>query len=238
MIADIISNSTHIVLNSNTPTRQPHIDQNPTVPDISTDSNTLANKTTWTTLTALGSDHLPILITYCTKVTIRQQTSRRSLANWEEYTREIEQALENAQPPQDVHIGKIILSADKHNIPKGKMHHKSKLLIQGVRTLIQHRNQIRSQLPELNKRIDKQIQDNKVQLWREHLEDDWDHRHNTHKLWKTISALSNKKKQKIPSVPPSNSIIKLPPVTNRKPPYSISSSPTQSNIRPIQTTGQ
>ena len=68
-------------------------------------SNTIPNKTT---LTALDSDPLPILFTYCTKVTIIQQTSRRSFTNYhkancEEYTREIEQALENEHPPQDVH---------------------------------------------------------------------------------------------------------------------------------------
>ena len=64
LIADVISNSDHIPLNTNIPTRVP----NPTVqqtssPDITTVSNTLYNRTSWTTQYALPSDHLPIITT-------------------------------------------------------------------------------------------------------------------------------------------------------------------------------
>ena len=56
------TNSDHITLN--TPTRVP----NPTLqqtssPDITTVSNTLYNRTLWTTQHALSSDHLPIITT-------------------------------------------------------------------------------------------------------------------------------------------------------------------------------
>ena len=216
LISDILTNSTQIILNANTPTRQPHSDQDPTAPDISTASNSIANRITWTTLTALSSDHLPILISFKSKTKIRQQTSLRSFtnyhkANWEDFSAEVEGALADIEPPQDVHqssriLTNLILSADKHNIPKGKMRNRHKILPQVIRTAIQHRNNVRHsnpkdpQLPELNKNIDKQIQEHKTQLWREHLEDDWDHRHNTHKLWKTISALSNKKPKDTPNI--------------------------------------
>ena len=209
LITDILTNSTQIILNSNTPTRQPHADQEPTAPDISTASNTISNKISWKTLTELSSDHLPILITFNSRSLIRQQPARRSFtnyhkANWEGFTAEIEEALADVEPPQNVHqanaiLSNLILSADKHNIPKGKIHSRHKLLPQEIRTVIQHRNDIRrnnpkdQEIPQLNQLIDRQIQEHKTQLWKEHLEDDWDHRHNTHKLWKTIGALSNKK---------------------------------------------
>ena len=60
LIADVISNSDHITLNTNTPTRVPNTTlQQTSSPDITTVSNTLYNRTSWTTQHALSSDHLP-----------------------------------------------------------------------------------------------------------------------------------------------------------------------------------
>ena len=36
------------------------------------------------------------------------------------------------------------------------------------------------------------IQKHKQNIWKEHLDAHWDHRHNTHTLWKTIHGLSNR----------------------------------------------
>ena len=64
LIADVISNSDHITLNTNTPTRVPNTTlQQTSSPDITTVSNTLYNWTSWTTQHALSSDHLPIITT-------------------------------------------------------------------------------------------------------------------------------------------------------------------------------
>ena len=64
LIADVISNSDHITLNINTPTRVPNTTlQQTSSPDITTVSNTLYNRTWWTTQHALSSDHLPIIAT-------------------------------------------------------------------------------------------------------------------------------------------------------------------------------
>ena len=73
------------------------------------------------------------------------------------------------------------------------------LLPENIRTKITERNKIRkenskdSQLPELNKNINKLIQTNKTQLWKNKLEQSWDHKQNTHTLWNTISNMANKK---------------------------------------------
>ena len=59
LIADVISKSDHITLNTNTPTLVPSTTlQQTSSPDISTMSNTLYNRTSWTTQHALSSDHL------------------------------------------------------------------------------------------------------------------------------------------------------------------------------------
>merc|ERR1712098_463038 len=64
-IADIIQNSTHITLNTDTPTRKPtNAQQQPTSPDITTAPAALSRHMTWNTL---HSDHLPILPSYNTK---------------------------------------------------------------------------------------------------------------------------------------------------------------------------
>ena len=64
LIADDISNMDHITLNTNTPARVPStILQQTSSPDITTVSNTLYNRTLWTTQHALSSGHLPIITT-------------------------------------------------------------------------------------------------------------------------------------------------------------------------------
>ena len=60
--ANVISNSDHITLN--TTTRVPNTTlQQTSSPDITTVSNTLYNRTSWTTQHAQSSDHLPIITT-------------------------------------------------------------------------------------------------------------------------------------------------------------------------------
>ena len=44
----------------------------------------------------------------------------------------------------------------------------------------------------LNEEITSNIQKHKQNIWKEHLDAHWDHRHNTHTLWKTIHGLSNR----------------------------------------------
>merc|ERR1712240_365012 len=163
----------------------------------------------------MGSDHLPILITYNTKTTFHTHQPLRTYTNyrkalWEDFTQEIENILENIQLPDNVHtlnsiITNAILTADKHNIPKGKMKPQHKILPEHIRTLIQDRNSIRQHnhrhpdLPQKNREIDQQIQKHKEDLWKQHLTDHWDHKHDQHKLRNTISELLNKKSPDTPN---------------------------------------
>ena len=88
--------------------------------------------------------------------------------------------------------------ADKQNIPKSKMHSNCRLLPDHIVCKITQRNNIRRErardpsLKLLNKEITSDIQKHKQNLWKEHLDAHWDHRHYTHILWKTIYGLSNR----------------------------------------------
>ena len=89
--------------------------------------------------------------------------------------------------------------ADKHNIPKSKMHSNCRLLPDHVVCKItKERNNIRRTntcdpaLKLLNEEITSDIQKHKQNIWKEHLGAHWDHRHNTHILWKTIHGLFNR----------------------------------------------
>ena len=104
--------------------------------------------------------------------------------------------------PTNIHTVNIIftniLMADKHNIPKGKMHSNYRLLPEDIVCKITQRNNIRRAntcdpaLKLLNEEITSDIQKHKQNIWKEHLDAHWDHRHNKHTLWKTIHGLSNR----------------------------------------------
>ena len=74
LISDFISNSDHITLNRNTPTRVPN----------TMGSNTLYNRTSWTTQHALSTDHLPIITTINIRHDYRQQQNRRIFTKLQE----------------------------------------------------------------------------------------------------------------------------------------------------------
>ena len=92
-----------------------------------------------------------------------------------------------------------ILSADKHYIPKGKIPKNSQLLPDNIRSQIKIRDDLRKQNPKdpniktLNEEIAQLVCTHKSNIWKQKLEENWDHKQNTHVLWKTINNLANKK---------------------------------------------
>ena len=153
LIADIISNSDHITLYTNTPTRVPNTLQHTSLPDITTVSNTLYNRTSWTTQHALSSDHLPIITTVDMRHGYRLQQNRRTFTNykkadWTQFTEDTESAFSQTTIPTNIHTANrmftnIILMADNHNIPKGKMNSNFRLLPEDIVCKITQRNDIR-----------------------------------------------------------------------------------------------
>ena len=83
IIADMISNSDHITLNTNTPTRVPNTTpQQTSSPDITTVSNTLYNGTSCTPQYVLSSDHISITPTISIGHAYRLQQNRRPFTNY------------------------------------------------------------------------------------------------------------------------------------------------------------
>ena len=83
LIADVISNSDHITLNTNTLTRVPNTTlQQTSSPDIITVSNTLYKRISWTTQHALSSDHLHIIATINIRHDYRLKQNRRTFTNY------------------------------------------------------------------------------------------------------------------------------------------------------------
>ena len=78
LIANVISNSDHITLSTNTATRVPNTTlQQTSSPAITTVSNTLYKQTLWTSQHALSSDHLPISTTINIRHDYRLQENHR-----------------------------------------------------------------------------------------------------------------------------------------------------------------
>ena len=196
-----MSNSDHITLNTNTPTRVPNTTlQQTSSPGITT----LYNRTLWTTQHALSSDHLPIITTINIRHDYRLQQNRRTVTNyknadWTQFTEDTESAFaQTTIHTANIIFTNIILMADKHNIPKGKMRSNCRLLPEDMVCKITQRNNIRRAntcdpaLKLLNEEITSDIQKHKQNIWKEYSDAHWDHRHNPHTLWKTIHGLSNR----------------------------------------------
>ena len=104
LIADVISNSDHITLNTNTTLQQTYL------PDITTVSNKLYNRTSWTTQHALSSDHLPFITTINMRHDYRLQQNRRTFtkkADWTQFTEDTESVFAQTTIPTNIHTANI-----------------------------------------------------------------------------------------------------------------------------------
>ena len=149
-------------------------------PAIDTVSNTLYNRTSWTTQHALSSDHLPIIITINIRHDYKLQQNRRTFTNykkadWTQFTEDTESAFAQTTIPTNIHTANriftnIILMADKHKIPKSKMHSNFRLLPEDIVYKIIQRNNIRRAntcdpaLKLLNEEITSDIQKHKQNI--------------------------------------------------------------------------
>ena len=122
-------------------------------------------------------------------------------ADWTQFTEDT--PFVQTTIPTNIPIANIIftnnkLMVDKHNIPNENMHSNCRLLPKYKVCEITQGNNIRREntcdpdLKLLNEEITSDIQKPKQNIWKEHLDTHWDHRHNTHILWKTTHGLSNR----------------------------------------------
>ena len=117
LLENMISGSNFGILNRDLPTRLPG-NANQSSPDVSLASASLITSTNWQTKTNIGSDHLPILISWQMDLTINPIPHRTSFnlkkANWDRYRKET-----NCQKGEKI-VRTIILKAASRHIPSGR----------------------------------------------------------------------------------------------------------------------
>ena len=126
-LADIFDNSPFCIINADSPTCLP-TNGSPSSPDITLISAHHASAVSWTTMTCLNSDHLPILIDFLDDFqdsSLRPRTfTNFRWANWPGYIRESEDLFAALPPPTSCAVGErkfreVLLTVSKHNIPAG-----------------------------------------------------------------------------------------------------------------------
>jgi len=203
-IADEISESNYGVLNDNTYTRKPKNNQT-TSPDVSLASYSLLPHAKWETVTSLGSDHLPILITLTSILKPTLSENRHFInfnkADWNSFQADIDQSLENIEIPTDVHKAEKILryivnKSSKRNIPGGRIKEVIPEIPTSTKDKILRRDQIREtnpdseELAELNRDILTEINTHKHEKWISKIKDI--NKTCSSKLFKLVKNLSGK----------------------------------------------
>ena len=127
-LADSVSISSFVVLNTDSPTRLPG-NADPSSPDVALASASLITSSEWQTHTTMSSDHLPILIGLQT-TTPSSSARHRTLINlknadWTGCRQEIERKLSSRHLPTDCQKGEklfraTLLKAASHHIPTGR----------------------------------------------------------------------------------------------------------------------
>ena len=206
LIADQINASTYACLNEDTPTRLPANGQ-PTSPDISIASASLLTSAEWYTVTALNSDHLPIIVKIATMPQTTPACHRSYInftkANWTKFTSMTEKLFEEANNHTtntncsrlEKTFRHIINTVSKQCIPAGRFNHYKPCLPTEIRTLINRRNFTRQTNPQsadiarINAEINTAICKLKQERWREFSES---LKYNDRKFWTTLKSLDGK----------------------------------------------
>ena len=212
-IIDWLTNNNYGILNLDTPTRSTkHCNSSP---DISLASPSILPCSSWTTVTALSSDHLPIHISLSSEVKLINAPKRTFInfnkANWQGFQDQIENALLTSVLPIDSdphkkekHLRKIINAAAKAHIPSGRIPKIQPSIPTQAKKLIKDRDKARSENPSdpiidiLNQEINIQIKNHKKEKWLSHLADC---QPGSKQLWSTIKSLEAN-----PPPPPNQSI--------------------------------
>ena len=184
-IAETIGDSNFGILNNDSPTRLPPSDsQQPSSPDLSLASMALLPYSSWETITALGSDHLPIVISCETNIQA-QYSERKTFVNfkkadWSTFFNLTEENFAKLSPATDVYkaekcFRKIVNNASKQCIPKGRIKKMIPEIPAEASDLMQTRDELRKnnptdpQIGNLNKEIESLIRNHKRDKWREHV---------------------------------------------------------------------
>ncbi len=204
-LADAVANQDCAIINLDMPTRVTSTAS--TAPDLSIASSNLIPVTNWKVENKLSSDHLPITISLTaelTKSNTKHQTYINfSKADWPKFTSYTENIFAKARQVRNVHqsekfFRKTLQRASRKFIPAGRIPQTYNALPTAAARLINERDEIRNanpadnRLPDLNKQINKSINEHRKKKWAEHLSTC---QPGSKKLWSTIKRLGNQPQQ-------------------------------------------
>ena len=208
-----VNSSQLAVANQDPPIRLPSQGQ-PSSPDVTLLSGHLLPDVTWSTLTTLGSDHLPIIISLSSHAPPSPRKAR-SFTNfckddWEGHTAESERKFDDTPLPTSCSAGEkvfrqILGDAGRHKIPCGYVRDYSCPLPEVVRPLILERDQRRTDDPldPAIKLLDRDIQ----RLIRQDAQDQWrfllkssDRATNPKRYWSLLRNLGGKRSNPPPNI--------------------------------------
>ena len=190
------------IINEDLPTRIAN--GTSTAPDISIASSSLIPYTTWKVERKLNSDHLPITISL--SATFKKSNTKNrtfinfSRANWTKFTAITEKSFNTAREVINVFNAEkffrnTLLKAAKTCIPAGRIPKVYNAVPTAAARLIEQRDEIKqnnpsdARLPDINKEINKAINEHRKSKWHEHLSKCDP---GSKKLWNTIKGLNNK----------------------------------------------
>ena len=154
----------------------------------------------------LSSDHLPILIRLQMKTipkpSLRQTYVNQKKANWDRYRQDVEAALSKRSLPTDCQrdekiLRTILLKAASHHITTGRHRLHEEPVPAEIMDVMTRRDDLRkrdttsSELPRLNKDIQKRICEHKRKQWRDFVEN-MDQKTDLTKLWRTIKGIDGR----------------------------------------------
>ena len=223
-IAELLSDSSLIVLNSGAQTRIPfNADGQPSSPDITVATEDIAIEIDWMILENRISDHLPIIIQLAneTQATDHRNPRKKMFnlrkADWPRFTEKLELLLEEKKPSKTVERGekvlrKLVAEACKGTVPTGRHHQSTPLVPSELRKLMKERDNAldNTTASALNKKIQDTTQEFRRKRWMDFVEENA--KLSTGKLWQALAKISGKKsEQKNTSI-----IFNGKPVANQK----------------------
>jgi hypothetical protein len=203
LLVDTISGLNFGIINNDQPTRVTNLAS--TAPDISIVSSNLIPTVSWKIENKLSSDHLPILIGLTADYDFKKTNSKHytfinfAKADWPGFKLYTEQHFSKARKIKSVHKGekyfrKIVNEAASKHIPAGRIPQVYNALPTETARLIDERDALRTndpvnnRIPELNREINNNIKDYRLNKWNDHLSTCDP---GSKKLWNTIKSLSD-----------------------------------------------
>ena len=197
-----------IAMNDGSPTLSSRSSGSQTAPDVTLVHTSLLDKVTWETTEGLGSDHLPIVVTY--RDHIPRINSKPSYkwklrdADWKSYREEVDKNIPRNYERKNINkiariLTRIIRTAANKHVGKKKVTDNSKCyLTEEIRVEIKKRNKLRTSIGnnrtewiESCRKVATMIKEEKEKRWKEYVSE-LNQTADTRKIFRTVRAIEGK----------------------------------------------